>query len=202
MAPLSGVLAVVLWVLGLIVNSSKVKGSTGPRLLASYQHHHNAILFGGFLFALGTILFTWFLGSLRSRYLVAEGGAGRLTALAYGSGIGAAVMGFLVMGPDMSAALEKKHLDASAALALHDLGDAFFIGAEYILAVFFFAGAILALRYAVMPRWLGWVNLLIGVVLLIGPIGWAALIFAFPIWILLVSIWLWRTTAPVAAAPA
>jgi hypothetical protein len=27
--------------------------------------------------------------------------------------------------------------------------------------------------------------------MLIGPIGWAALIFAFPIWIVVVSILLW-----------
>ena len=65
---------------------------------------------------------------------------------------------------------------------------------EYILAVFFFAGAVLALRYAALPRWLGWVTALIGLVLLIGPIGWAALIFATPIWVLIVSFWLWSNT--------
>jgi hypothetical protein len=75
---------------------------------------------------------------------------------------------------------------------LHHLSDAFFVGAEYALSVLFFASAILALRYAVLPRWLGWVSIVIGVVLLIGPIGWAAFIFATPIWTILVRILLWR----------
>ena len=79
------------------------------------------------------------------------------------------------------------------------LGDAFFIGVEYLLPVMFFACAIATFRYAVMPKWLGWISALIGIVLLIGPIGWAALIFATPIWVLIVSIWLYTTTE--AAAP-
>jgi len=36
-------------------------------------------------------------------------------------------------------------------------------------------------------------------VLLIGPIGWAALIFATPIWTLIVSIWLYTKTTESAA---
>ena len=58
--------------------------------------------------------------------------------------------------------------------------------------MFFFASAILALRYAALPKWLGWFSILIGIVLLIGPIGWAAFIFATPIWTLIVSIWLYH----------
>jgi len=41
---------------------------------------------------------------------------------------------------------------------------------------------------------------LIGVVLLIGPIGWAALIFATPVWTLIFSTLLWhRAERPTAA---
>jgi hypothetical protein len=50
------------------------------------------------------------------------------------------------------------------------------------------------LRHAVLPKWLGWLSLLIGIVLLIGPIGWAAFIFATPIWILIVSVLLYMRT--------
>ena len=55
-----------------------------------------------------------------------------------------------------------------------------------------FATALVALRHAALPRWLAWLSLIIGIVLLIGPIGWAALIFAFPIWILITSWVLWK----------
>jgi hypothetical protein len=75
---------------------------------------------------------------------------------------------------------------------LHHLSDGFFIATKYVLPVMFFATAIVTLRYATFPRWLGWLSVLIGIVLLIGPIGWATLIFAFPIWVLIVSVLLWR----------
>jgi hypothetical protein len=203
-APLSGVVAVAFWIVGIIIISTKASGSKGPKILASYHHNSNWILLGGFLWSLGVVFFIWFLGSLRSHYLAAEGGAGRLTALAYGAGIAASAIGVLMPGPDQVGALDKDDIDASGAATLHHLADAFFIGVEYLLPVFFFAGAILALRYAALPRWLGWVSALIGLVLLIGPIGWAALIFAFPIWVLIVSVWLWTTTGrvPASGAPA
>lgn len=89
---------------------------------------------------------------------------------------------------------EKDDIDPSGAAVLHHFSDAFFVAAEYTLPILFFSSAILALRYGVLPKWLGWFSALIGIVLLIGPIGGAAFIFATPIWTLIVSIWLWRTT--------
>jgi hypothetical protein len=100
----------------------------------------------------------------------------------------------LIPAADEVGALNKNDIDASGAAVLHHFSDAFFVAAEYTLPAFFFAAAILALRYAALPRWLGWVSALIGVVLLIGPIGWAAFIFATPIWTLIVSVLLWRSS--------
>jgi hypothetical protein len=199
-APLSGALAVPFWVVGVILVSTKAEGSKGPKILASYHQHSDGILLAGLLWSIGVLLFIWFLASLRSHYLAAEGGSGRLTSLAYGGGLVAATMGLLIPGPDEVGALNKDDIDASGAAVLHHLGDAFFIGAEYTLSVLFFASAILTLRHAALPRWLGWVSLLIGVVLLIGPIGWAALIFATPIWTIIVSILLYtRSKSPAPA---
>jgi hypothetical protein len=75
---LSGALAVPFWLAGVIIISTQAKGSEGPKILASYNQHSNGILLGGFLWSLGVLLFVWFLGSLRSHYLAAEGGNGRL----------------------------------------------------------------------------------------------------------------------------
>jgi hypothetical protein len=49
-----------------------------------------------------------------------------------------------------------------------------------------------------LPKWIGWFSILIGIVLLIGPIGWAAFIFATPIWVLIVSVWLYMQAPAVA----
>jgi hypothetical protein len=193
-ATLADALAVPFWVVGVALVSSKAKGSKGPEILASYHQHSDGILLAGLFCSIGVILFIWFLGSLRSHYLAAEGGAGRLAALAYGGGIAASVIAMLIPAADEVGALNKNDIDASGAAVLHHFSDAFFVAAEYTLPVFFFAAAILALRYAALPRWLGWVSALIGVVLLIGPIGWAAFIFATPIWTLIVSVLLWRSS--------
>jgi hypothetical protein len=191
-APLAGALAVPFWLAGVIFTSTKAKGSKGPEILASYHQHSDGILVGALLWSIGVILFIWFLGSLRSHYLAAEGGPGRLSTLAYGGGIAAAVIAMLIPTADEVGALNKDDIDASGAAVLHHFSDAFFVAAAYTLPVFFFAAAVLALRHVLLPEWLGWFSVLIGVVLLIGPIGWAAFIFATPIWVLIVSILLWR----------
>jgi hypothetical protein len=201
-ATLSGVLAVVFWILGVILISSKAKGDKGPEALASYHQHSDGILVGGLLWSIGVLLFIWFLASLRSHYLASEGEPGRLSALAFGGGIAAAVIAMLIPVADEVGALNKNDIDASGAAVLHHFSDAFFVATEYMLPVFFFSSAILALRYGALPKWLGWFSILIGIVLLIGPIGWAALIFATPIWVLVVSIWLYLRTRTQAATPA
>jgi len=81
-AILSGALAVPFWVASVALISAKVKGSKGPEILTHYHQHSNGILAAGLLWSIGVVLFIWFLGSLRSHYLAAEGVAGRLTALA------------------------------------------------------------------------------------------------------------------------
>jgi hypothetical protein len=106
-ALLAGALAVPFWLAGIILVSTKAKGSEGPKILASYHQHSDGILLGGFLWSLGILLFIWFLGSLRSHYLAAEGGSGRLTALAYSGGVLAATLGLLIPGPDSAGALER-----------------------------------------------------------------------------------------------
>jgi hypothetical protein len=200
-APLSGVLAVVLWVIALFVGDNKTNKDKGDEILAAIRSNENRILLSTALFLVGTALFIWFLGTLRTRLLAAEGGAGRLTATAFAGGVATAVCLAIWPTPDGAAALSDDDLDASAASAMHHMSDAFFFAAEYLLPVLLVAAGLLAVRTGVLPRWLGWASFVVAVVLLIGPIGWAALIFAFPLWVLVVSVLLWRA-APVPAAAA
>jgi len=48
----------------------------------------------------------------------------------------------------------------------------------------FAAAAVVAFRTALFPKWWAILMWIVAVVLVIGPIGWAAVIFALPIWIL------------------
>jgi hypothetical protein len=47
-ALLAGALAVPFWLAGIILVSTKAKGSEGPKILASYHQHSDGILLGGF----------------------------------------------------------------------------------------------------------------------------------------------------------
>lgn len=193
LTPLAGVLAVVGWVLGMIVIGDLSSKDKGPEILAYYKAHDGRILLGGVIWLIGTALFLWFLGSLRSRLLAAEGPEGRLTAVAFAGGVATAICLALLAGPDMSGAISNDDLDSSAALALHNVVGTFFIGAEYLCPVLLAATALIALRTgALLPRWLVWITFLVALVMLIAPIGWAGLVFAFPIWVLIVSYLLWR----------
>jgi hypothetical protein len=200
-APLSGVLAVIAWVVGAMLLDASASEEEGAAVLAAFTNDETQILVGAVIWLIGTALFIWFLGSLRSRLLAAEGGDGRLTTLAFAGGIATAVCLALMPGGQAAGALSNEDIDESAALALNNIGDAFFLAAEYMLPVLLVASALVALRYGALPRWLAWLQLLVALVLLIGPIGWAALIFAFPVWVLVVSVLLWRTAVPVPGRP-
>lgn len=193
--PFTGVLAVVLWVIGIIVLETAVEMKDPARLLDSYRNEESSILLGGFLWVLGTFFFFWFLGSLRAHLAATEGGVRQLTALAFGGGVAAAVFGFAMPGPDMAAAIaDDADLSGAAAEAIRVVADTFFLGAEMSAAVLLAASGIHALRTGSLPRWLAWVSLVIALALIILPIGWAALLFAFPLWVLAVSYLLWSAS--------
>ena len=201
--PFTGVLAVALWVIGIIVLETAVEMKDPATLLDSYRNEEGSILLGGFLWVLGTFLFFWFLGSLRAHLAAAEGGVQRLTALAFGGGVAAAVFGFALPGPDMAAAIaDDADLSSAAAEAIRVVADTFFLGAEMSAAVLLAAIGVHALRTGSLPRWLAWVSLVIALALIILPIGWAALLFAFPLWVLVVSYLLWSTSRDTTAAGA
>ena len=200
-APLTGVLAVVLWLIGIIVLETAVEMKTPATLLDSYRNEEGSILLGGFLWLLGTFFFFWFLGSLRARLAAAEGGVQRLTALAFAGGVSAAVFGFAIPGPDMAAAIaDGGDLSGPAAEAIRVVSDVFFLGAEMSAAVLLAATGVHALRTGSLPRWLAWASLLIALALIVLPIGWAALLFAFPLWVLIVSYLVWSASPDTTAA--
>jgi hypothetical protein len=206
LAALSGVVAVVLWVVGIVIQeSSNLPGddATGDEVLAWFAGEENTILAGGFVFMLGVLFFFVFLAALRVRLLEAEGPIGFLTALVFGAGIAAAISLLMLPAPDMSGALSNDELTGDAALAVNSLGDMFFIGAELASALLLVAAGLIFIRTRVLPVWLGWASLVVALWLLIPPIGWAGLLLGVPLWTILVSVLLWMRPAgePVAARP-
>jgi hypothetical protein len=202
-APLTGIVAVVLWVVGFIVLQGPANQPNSDvnaaRALNFFKDKPNAILLGTFLFMLGGLFFLWFLGSLRATLHHAEGGAGgawRVATIADGGGLVTAVAILLMPATLASAAANHKHLSEGAAQALLSIGDAFFFVAELAAAVLLLGTALVVLRTGVLPRWLAWVSLVVALWLLIPPIGWAALILALPLWTVIVSVLLGKRPPP------
>jgi hypothetical protein len=192
-SPLAGVVAVVLWIIGIVIAGDIENKDTGREILAQYNSDGNQILAAGLIWLIGTAFFIWFLGSLRSRLAAAEGTNPHFSAIAFAGGIVASVFLMLIPTANMVGVDQKEDLDASAALAFNNIGDIFWIGLLYTAPVLLAATAVVALRTgAVLPRWLAWITLLMAIVMLVPVVGWAVISFAFPIWILLVVWLMWR----------
>jgi hypothetical protein len=208
-ALVTGPLSVALWIGGLVVaHVVPAKLASHPsdaQVLAWVQGNQNPIILGAFLFMVGCLSFIWFAGMLRARLAVAEGGAQTFSTLVFGGSIAMAVLG-LCTQTDIVTAINSSDVSPAAAGVFHHAGDLFFVGTEVSLFVVLVGVAVLAYRVAVVPRWWGAFGGIVGVVALIGPIGWAALIFGFPVWLLGTTLLLARSTraesrrAPVPAA--
>lgn len=196
-APLAGVLAVILWIIGIAVTeSSDAPDEDAPAsAIAEYfANESGGILAGSFIFMLGVAAFVWFLGSVRVRYHLAEGGTGRFTAIVFGAGILTAALAMAFMAPGAAAAFAADNLDRTlepgAAEALWIVGDGFFIAAEAAVVAFFFAAGVGALRFGVLPVWLAWASIVLAVIAVFPWIGWAAFIWGLPLWVLVTSVWM------------
>lgn len=196
-APLAGVLAVILWAISVFViesTDSPGEDAGGQEVAAYFESEGGTILAGSFIFMLGTAVFLWFLGSLRARLYGAEGGARRMTSIVFGSGLVVAAMSMGLMAPQAAGGLLAEEtnaaIDPGAAQAFEALGDGFFVAAEATVAIFFLAVAVAALRTHALPVWLGWASLVFGIAAIVPWIGWAVYIFGLPLWVLVVSLWL------------
>ena len=193
--PLAGVLSMVMFVVGvLVIESGDIPGdeATGAEYADYYADALGRLATGAVIWGIGIIALIWFLDGLRTKIEPASRQLGRL---AYGYGFGAALFLLTSITPDLAAALAsdglERPLESGAAEAASFLGDGFFVVAELLLAGFFFAVGLAAVRARALPAWLGWISLVLAIVALIPPIGWAVVVFGLPLWVLLTSALLW-----------
>lgn len=203
-ALLSGVVAVALWVTSfLLTESTDDPGAdaTPQEALTFFQEETETILISGFIFQLGVLFFIWFLGSLRTRLHVAEGGLGRLGATAFAGGIAFSVFALALPTASMTGALNEDEMGPSTAEALRAIGDIFFIGTQMTGVVLLLATGFVALRTRLLPVWLAVLSLLIAAVLLIPPLAAQGVVLGIPLWVVLVSVTLWLAPEPLDGEP-
>lgn len=169
--------------------------AAGPaaKIAAHFADNHDALLAQALLFVLGSGCFIWFAGSLRSFLARAEGGTGRLSAVAFGAGVASTVVTLTALA--FQVGMARAAGDAGQP-ALVGTMDALFVIANLPLAVMLAAVAIVTFRTAAFPSWLGWLSVIaavaqvvpvLGIALDGGPFaadGWVSAYLPYPLYAL------------------
>ena len=201
---LAGAFAVIAWLIAvIIVEGSGDRGNeSAADLLAYFEDQETQLYLGGILFFVGSALMIWFGGVLRT--VIAASGLERLASIVQGSAVAVGVTSMGLITPQMGAAFAAGESDSplapEAAQALWSAGDGFIIAAAVSAASLAAAVGLAILRGRMLPTWLGWLSLALAVLLLVPYVNWAAIIFAAPLWMLLMTWFLWKGEAQPAEA--
>jgi hypothetical protein len=206
-APLGGLIFVAAWIVSLVlILDSPDLGDSDAKILAYFGDHSNRVqhFVAFFLVSVGLMFFLWFLSAVRSRLSAAEGGPGRLTALATTAGTAFITLVTLATILDFSYAATvadthrfSRHPNLFRLVS--DLGYLVFVLSLFAAAVFIWAVSSPAWRTRILPRWLAGIGFFVGATCLVGFTGVPGLIFAA--WLLLLSGYLtWSQTAPAPVA--
>ena len=187
LAPLTGVLFAVLVVVGVFTSSSETPeaNSSSAKVIAYYGTHGSEVETSAILFALAFLVIVLFAGVLRS-YLR------RTPAVEAGA--------LISSGVEYGLAHNLSHLSPATAQTMNLLSQELFlpiIGGAFLFAI---CSGLAILRGAALPKWLGWVAIVLGIAALIPPASFPALI-GFVIWSIIVSILMYLRTDAVAPAP-
>jgi hypothetical protein len=205
--PLSGVVFVVLVVLGFVVaGSSPDDNDPGAKITAylSKNSHQSRNIIAFFLLLAAILFLLAFFAALRSRLVDAEGGLGRLGALAFGAGVASTVLLFTAISLFISPVLLADDLprsipnDPSVYRITQVAGYELWVGSTVLGALVAWATAAVVLRTRLLPKWFAWFSILVGVVCLAAV--FFIPIFVFWLWIVVTAILLVLRRAPVAAS--
>jgi hypothetical protein len=181
--------------------------------------HRGALLAQSMLFVISAGIFLWFVGSLRSFLLRAEGATGRLSGVAFGAGIAWAGASMAGQAPQITQALTSEAgRQPDLVATMGDLGFAMITISNLPLAVMLAAVAVLSFRKNAFPSWVGWLSVVaavgylvlsFGIVVDSGPLaptGWLTytLYPVFALWLIpatTVMIARIGTTVPVTVIP-
>jgi hypothetical protein len=173
--------------------------SSGAKVISYFNDHDTSTLSGAFGGPVLALLLLLFFSQLRA--------VARASALGAGPGptvmIGGAVVwaGGLLIGSwlDLAVVASAKHHQEGVAQTLNVLIASNWIPYIAGIAVTLVGAGMTVLSTGVLPRWLGWVALVVGIIALAGPGGFLGF-FVAPLWILVAGIVLLR--AEMTAEPA
>jgi hypothetical protein len=196
-ASLTGVAFAVLFFFGAMVSGNTPDSDASPQKVVSfYESHRGGQHASTFLIAYSLVFGLFFAAALRS-YLRGRSGGDGLLGLGVSGMTVLAVGGATLVGINFAATDVPGKISPTAEQALNVLQNDVFFALVIGAGVFLIGNGLAIVKSVALPRWLGWAAILFGIVA-VTPIGWIALIFALPVWSVIVSVLMFvRQPAPV-----
>ena len=197
-APLTGVVFVVLMIISFIVQGKRLSAhASGAEVIAHYKAHHASAMASSWLSALAIIFFVFFAAALSSHLRQFQAARTPVElALAGAAVLAVGVASFAAFRWSLADA--RNTLVPAAAQALNVLNEDFVWPFLIGIAIFGIAAGLAIVRSRVLPVWLGWIAIVLGI-LGVTPASFVAFLVLMA-WTLLVSVLLFRSQAAPAAA--
>ena len=187
LVPLSGVAAVVLIIAAFAVGGETPEADDSLSEVVSYYTDHDSDLqIGSALLAIGAFFFLVFSTTLAGVLRRAQGETGGSSALAYGGGIVFVVGLTIFAGLSFTAGDIVGDVEPTVIQTLNALGADMFFTVAVGTGAFLLGSGIATLKTGVLPRWLGWAAVVIGVIAL-TPAGFFGFL-ALGVWTLIASV--------------
>jgi hypothetical protein len=178
LVPLTGVGFVVLGIVSFVVGGEPKSADQPVReVVGFYVDNKDSVEVGAFIGVAATVLLVFFGGYLR-RLLRAAGGEGEMLSLVAFIGVVIVAVGFALDTTILIALSEAADdINPVAVQSLQALWDNDFVPMLLGVLLFLWATGLSVIRTGVLPKWLGWVMIVLGVVG-VTPLGFASVIGA------------------------
>jgi hypothetical protein len=200
--PLTGIAFIVLLLVSFIIVGEPKDADNPPGEIAEwYLDNKDAAQVGAFIGVVAGAVLIFFAAYLRKVLAAAEGEPSMLPILVL-VGLSIVAIGGAIDNMLLFASAEAADdISAPQIQTIQAIWDNDFFPLFLGLLVFLWSVGISVLRTGVLPRWMGWVAVVLGVLALAGPIGFFAALGA-AIWILVASILLsLQARRPASAQP-
>jgi hypothetical protein len=192
--PLSGIIFVALILASTFITNTPDTNASASTVLTYYRAHQHATSAAALLIGLGVVFGLLFFGYLRE-YMRQDRATRWLASTAFGGVLVFAAGGAISAGSYAALGDQPQVLNAAAAQTLNliqsDVSSSF---TQAGLAVFFLATGAAILRGRLLPAWLGWVSLVLGVLAASLILAFVAFV-ATGLWVIVVAVMLWTKAA-------
>ena len=184
---LTGAAWAVLAAVGVFTSAGETpEGDSSPaKVVAYYSSHSSEVKLSAIFFAFAFLFFILFAGVLRA-FLRRNPANEPLATLALAAAVGLAVTAGIGGGIEVGIAKNIHHLEPAAAQAANLVQSELFLPALIAGFVFALCSGLAILRGSQLPRWLGWVAIVLAIAFIIPPVVMVALLVLF-VWSLIVS---------------